>query len=111
MGRGLVLTHEVARGYASFELSGSAAELRALAAQVRARHRHDAPPIEVVERGDLLAAEPLSPGGARISGDAEALEGLASVLDRISAAPGQHQHVPLYGEDGVERGEIRVFVG
>ena len=108
MGRRLVLTHHHSAGYSSFELGGSAEELIALAAQVRARGSCAAPRIDVTEAGDLLRGQ-LVGDMLRISGDAEALETLALALEDLSTARG-HQHVPLYDDDGVERGELIVFV-
>lgn len=108
MGRGLVLTHRKSGEYVSFELGASTTELLALAAQVRARGDCAAPRIDVVESGDLLRGELLG-DVLRISGDAEALDTLALALEGVRAARG-HKHVPLYDDDGVERGELIVFV-
>ena len=108
MGRRLVLTHHQAGGYSSFDLGGSAEELIALAAQVRARASCAAPRIDVTEAGDLLRGQ-LVGDMLRISGDAEALETLALALEDLSTARG-HQHVPLFDDGGVERGELIVFV-
>lgn len=104
----MVLTHHQAGGYSSFELGASPAELLALAAQVRARGSCAAPRIDVTEVGDLLRAQ-LAGDVLGLSGDAEALETLALALEDLSTARG-HQHVPLYDDDGVERGELIVFV-
>jgi hypothetical protein len=109
VGRRLVLTHHhQASGYTSSELGASPAELLALAAQVRARGTCAAPRIDVIEAGDLLRGQ-LVGDVLRLSGDAEALETLALALEDLSTARG-HQHVPLFDDDGVERGELIVFV-
>lgn len=108
MGRRLVLTHHQAGGYTSSELGATPAELLALAAQVRARGTCASPRIDVIEAGDLLRGQVVG-DVLRLSGDAEALDTLALALEDLSTARG-HQHVPLYDDDGVERGELIVFV-
>jgi hypothetical protein len=90
-------------GYVSFQLTMTRSDAAALAVAVRARGALG--PLSFAERGDLLAwteAPTLT-----IHGDAEALEELAAAVDEI-AQHGRHRHVPLYGDDGRERGELIV---
>lgn len=90
-------------GYLSVQLTMTRTDAAALAAAVRTRGALG--PLIFAERGELLTwtdAPTLT-----IHGDAAALEELAAAIEEI-ASHGRHRHVPLYGDDGRECGELIV---